>query len=60
MLGGGTSRHAPTGETERSCAEAVEQFIIDVSALTDGQRDSVFGILGPRSYPFFQTPTCMI
>ncbi len=55
MLGGGTSRHAPTSETERSCAEAIEQFLIDVSALTDGQRDSVFAILGPRSYPFFQT-----
>jgi alkylhydroperoxidase family enzyme len=54
MLGGATSSHAPDGETERSCAEAIEQFIIDVSALSDGQRDAVFTALGPRAYPFFQ------
>jgi alkylhydroperoxidase family enzyme len=54
LLGGRTSTHTPTGVTERSCAEAVEQFIIDVAALTDSQRDGVLAALGARSYPFFQ------
>jgi alkylhydroperoxidase family enzyme len=42
-------------ELERSCAEAVEQFVIDVAALTDMQRDAVFAALGRGTYPFFQT-----
>jgi alkylhydroperoxidase family enzyme len=54
MLGGATSRHAPAGDAERACSEAVEQFIIDVSALNDSQRDAVFTALTTRSYPFFQ------
>lgn len=37
-----------------SCAEAVEQFVIDVAGLTDAQRDAVFAALGPATYPFFQ------
>ena len=55
LLGRRTSTYAPTTDTERSCTEAIEQFIIDVSALTDAHRDDVFAALGPRSYPFFQT-----
>ncbi len=54
MLGGATSSHTPTGNVEVSCAEAIEQFIMDVSALTDGQRDAVFSALGSRTYPIFQ------
>ena len=48
------SSHTPSSDSERSCAEAIEQFIIDVSALNDAQRDGVFSSLGSRSYPFFQ------
>lgn len=40
---------------EQSCVEAVEQFVIDVAAMTDGQRDAVFAALGSATYPFFQT-----
>jgi alkylhydroperoxidase family enzyme len=54
LLGGATSERKPSGKTERSCAEAIEQFIIDVSQLNDQQRDGVFSVLGSRSYPFFQ------
>jgi alkylhydroperoxidase family enzyme len=54
MLGGTTSSHAPANETERACSEAVEQFLIDVSALNDSQRDAVFAALTTRAYPFFQ------
>ncbi|HEX4018611.1 MAG TPA: hypothetical protein VHX15_17875 [Frankiaceae bacterium] len=54
ILGGRTSSYTPKTDAERSCTEAIEQFIIDVAALTDAQRDSVFGTLGARSYPFFQ------
>jgi alkylhydroperoxidase family enzyme len=55
LLGGATTQHTPASETQRSCAEAIEQFIIDVSELNDHQRDGVFSALGARSYPFFQT-----
>jgi alkylhydroperoxidase family enzyme len=55
ILGHTSSGHPPTSETERSCTEAIEQFIIDVAALTDAQRDGVFAAIGSRSYPFFQT-----
>jgi alkylhydroperoxidase family enzyme len=55
LLGGTSSNHTPAGKTERSCAEAIEQFIINVSELDDNQRDSVFSAMGSRSYPFFQT-----
>jgi alkylhydroperoxidase family enzyme len=55
ILGGRTAGHVAISDTERSCTEAIEQFIIDVSALTDAQRDGVFSAMGSRSYPFFQT-----
>src|ERR1700759_2222364 len=55
LLGGARSTHEPSGKTERSCAEAIEQFLINVSELDDNQRDGVFSALGSRSYPFFQT-----
>ena len=55
IIGGHPSSHTPTTDTERSCTEAIEQFIIDVAALTDAQRDEVFAAMGARSYPFFQT-----
>jgi alkylhydroperoxidase family enzyme len=55
ILGGKSSNQPENSETERSCTEAIEQFIIDVAALTDAQRDAVFAALGSRSYPFFQT-----
>lgn len=54
ILGGGATSHSPSTDTERSCAEAIEQFIINVAELTDAQRDGVFTALGARSYPFFQ------
>ncbi|HEX4428764.1 MAG TPA: hypothetical protein VHZ96_05800 [Frankiaceae bacterium] len=55
ILGGRSSSQPTTSDTERSCTEAIEQFIIDVSALSDVHRDAVFAALGSRSYPFFQT-----
>jgi alkylhydroperoxidase family enzyme len=55
LLGGHSSSYTPSSDAERSCAEAIEQFIIDVAALTDAQRDGVFAALGSRTYPFFQT-----
>lgn len=56
VLSGGVPP-APRGEEsagEASCAEAVEQFIMDVAALSDAQRDAVSEVLGERTYPFFQ------
>jgi alkylhydroperoxidase family enzyme len=55
ILGHATSVQPPISDTERSCTEAIEQFIIDVASLTDAQRDGVFAAMGSRSYPFFQT-----
>lgn len=52
----GTAEHSePAAEQDPSCVEAVEQFVIDVSAMTDAQRDGVFAALGAGTYPFFQT-----
>ncbi len=48
--------HQKAAATAKSgCVEAVEQFIIDVSAMTDGQREAVSAELGAGAYPFFQT-----
>ena len=38
----------------RSCAEAVEQFIMNVAEMTDGQREAVSAALGSGAYPFYQ------
>jgi alkylhydroperoxidase family enzyme len=38
----------------RSCAESIDQFVMDVSALTDEHRDAVTTALGHGTYPFFQ------
>jgi alkylhydroperoxidase family enzyme len=35
--------------------EAVEQFLLDVSALSDAQRGAVAAAFGAGAYPFFQT-----
>lgn len=57
VLFGGMRASRPEIDTtaEHSCAEAVEQFIIDVAAMTDAQRDGVFAALGSGTYAFFQT-----
>ncbi len=44
-----------TSDTDRACAEAAEQFIIDVAAMSDAQRDAVGSALRAGTYPFFQT-----
>ncbi len=54
LLAGATSVHTSAGDAEDSCAEAIEQFFMDVSALNDTQRDAVHSALGSRAYPFFQ------
>lgn len=55
FAGGTPGRGANTTPDQRACAEAVDQFLIDVSAMTDGQRAGVGTALGAATYPFFQT-----
>jgi alkylhydroperoxidase family enzyme len=59
MLGAeaaGAGEQPPVADDVRAaCAEAVEQFVIDVSALTDAQRAAVTNALGEGAFTFFQT-----
>ncbi len=56
LFGREAPTHRPAGTpTELACSEAVEQFVIDVAAMTDAQRDGVSTVLGAGTYPFFQT-----
>ena len=48
------TRDESSSERTRSCAEAVEQFIINVAEMTDGQREAVSVALGAGAYPFYQ------
>ena len=53
--GAATTRSVDETPAQQACAEAVEQFLIDVAAMTDAQRNGVSTALGARAYPFFQT-----
>jgi alkylhydroperoxidase family enzyme len=56
LFAGGTPiQAADTTPGQHACAEAVDQFLIDVSAMTDDQRAGVGAALGAGTYPFFQT-----
>ena len=55
LFGGAGSGTNPATADQKACAEAVEQFLIDVAALSDEQRAGVGKALGAATYPFFQT-----
>jgi alkylhydroperoxidase family enzyme len=56
LFAGAASGGQPSPSADQqACAEAVEQFIIDVSAMTDSQRAGVSAAMGAGVYPFFQT-----
>ncbi len=55
-LFGGAAAEAtpPLTESAVACTETIDQFLIDVSAMTDAQRETVGATLGHGTYPFFQ------
>jgi alkylhydroperoxidase family enzyme len=55
LFGGKPPAHQGiSSERARSCAEAVEQFVMNVAEMTDGQREAVAAALGAGAYPFYQ------
>ena len=52
---GGESASDLPATTADAAREAVEQFLLDVSALTDAQRAGVAAAFGAGTYPFFQS-----
>ena len=54
LFGGATGMTGTSTPARQACAEAVEQFIIDVAAMSDAQRAGVMAALGSEAYPFFQ------
>ncbi len=55
FAGAAADRQPNATPAQQACAEAVEQFIIDVSAMTDSQRAGVGAAMGAGIFPFFQT-----